>query len=96
MKVALFYADIGLVASTDPGWHQSAFETLTGIFDRVGLQKNIRKTVGMVCNPCWAAGVRADEDYTQRMTGEGWSFKERHREQVICPECGKDLEKGSL
>ena len=37
VKVALFYADNGLVASTDPGWLQLAFDMLMGIFDRVGL-----------------------------------------------------------
>ena len=30
------------------------------------------------------------------MTGEGRIFKERQRERVSCPECGKELEKGSL
>ena len=28
-----------MVASTDPGWLQTAFNTLTGLFDRVGLKK---------------------------------------------------------
>ena len=40
-----------MVASTNPGWLQTAFDTLTGIFDRVGLNKNVQKTVGMVCHP---------------------------------------------
>ena len=62
-----------------------AFDMLTGIFDRVGLRTNVRKTVGMVWRPCRAAGVRADEAYTRRMTGEGRSFKERQREKVLCP-----------
>ena len=69
VKVDFFYADKGLVDSTDPGWLQSAFDTLTGIFDRVGLRTNVLKTVGMVCRPCRAAGVRANEAYTQSMKG---------------------------
>ena len=28
--------------------------------------------------------------------GEGRSFKEQQKEWVLCPECGKDLAKGSL
>ena len=95
-KVAFFYADGRMVASTDPGWLQSAFDTLTGLFDQVGLPKNVCKTVGMVCRPCRVAGVQADEAYTRRMTGEWRIFKERQREWVICPEYGKELEKGSL
>ena len=40
--------------------------------------------------------VRADETYNRKMIGEGRSFKEQQQERVICSECGKELEKGSL
>ena len=40
--------------------------------------------------------MREDKAYTRRMKGEGRIFKERQREWVLCPECGKDLSKGSL
>ena len=33
-KAAFFYADDGVVTSTDPGWLQSAFDLMTGLFDR--------------------------------------------------------------
>ena len=46
-KAAFFYEDGGLVASTYPGWLQSAFDKLMRLFDQVGLGKNIRKTVGV-------------------------------------------------
>ena len=85
VKAELFYTDDGMVASTDPGWIQSEFYALTGIFDWVRLRTNFRKTVGMVCRPCWESGVRADEAYTRHMTGEGRSSKEWQREQVLCP-----------
>ena len=62
----------------------------------MGMRTNIHKTVGMVFRPCRAAGVRAEKAYTQRMMGEESIFKEKHLERVICPECGKDLDKGSL
>ena len=55
-QAALFYSDNGMVASSDPGWLHGAFNTLVGLFDRVGLWTNVRKTVGMVCHPCQAAG----------------------------------------
>ena len=74
-----------MVESTDPGWFQSAFEMLIGLFDWVGIQKNVRKTAGMMFSPCRASGVRVDEAYTCRMTGEERSFKEQHQEQVLCP-----------
>ena len=55
-QAALFYSDGGMVASLDPGWLQGAFNTLVGLFERVGLQTNVGKTDGMVCHPCQAAG----------------------------------------
>ena len=69
VEATFFYAVDGMVASTYPGWLQSSFDMLTGIFDLVGLRTNIRKTVGMVCKPCRASRVRVDEDCTWRMTG---------------------------
>ena len=52
----LFYADDGMVALSQPRWLQGAFDTLVSLFDRVGLQKNAGKTVGMVYRPCQTAG----------------------------------------
>ena len=40
VKSAFFYVKDGVVASTDPGWLQLAFDLLTGLFDQVGLRKN--------------------------------------------------------
>ena len=98
VKAELFYADYGMVASTDLGWLQSAFDTLTGLFDRAGIQKNIRKTVGIVYRACRVAGVWEEEAYTRRMKGEDRSFEEQEqeRERVLFQECGKELAKGSL
>ena len=53
--------DERLVASTDPGWIQSAFDTLTGIFNRVGMRTHVCKTVGMVCRILRADGVQVDK-----------------------------------
>ena len=36
-QAALFYADDGMVASSDPAWIQGAFNALVDLFDRVGL-----------------------------------------------------------
>ena len=55
-QAALFYADNGMVALSDPCWIQGAFNTLVGLFYRVDLRKCFGKTVVMVCHPCQAAG----------------------------------------
>ena len=85
-----------MVASTDPGWIQSSFDTLTGLFEQVGLRTNVRNTVGMVCRPFRVDWVREYKAYTWKMTVDGRIFKDSQRERELCPKCGKELEKGSL
>ena len=85
-----------MVYSTDPVWLQTAFDTLTVLFDWVGLKNNVRKTVGLVCHPCQAVRIRSDEAYTRKMTGLGRYYKKRQREWVRCHKCGKDLARGPL
>ena len=75
MKAEFFYADNGVVASTDLGWIQSTFDFLTGRLDRVGLRTIVRKTAGVVFQPCRLAGVQSDESYTRSMTGEGGALR---------------------
>ena len=55
-QASLFYTDDGMVASSDPHWLHWSFTTLVGLFDRVVLNTNTRKTVSMTCRPCTAAG----------------------------------------
>ena len=79
-QAALFYADNGMVVSSEPAWLQGAFTPPVGIFERVGLMTNVGKTVRMVCHPCQAgAGNRTEEAYGRRITGEGRSYAERQR-----------------
>ena len=85
-----------MVASSDPGWLQGAFNTLVGLFNRVGLQNNVGKTVGMVCRTCQAAGTQLEAAYERRMTGEELSYQERQRFRVQCLECGEEMLMGLL
>ena len=55
-RATFFYADDGLIASTEPVWLQGELKTLTVFFDRVGLQKTSGNTVDMLCRPCRSAG----------------------------------------
>ena len=50
--VAHFYADNGLVASTQPERLQRKFNLLTGLFNRVVLRMNMMKTFSMACHTC--------------------------------------------
>ena len=85
-----------MVASSDPRWIQGEFSTLVGLLDRVGLRTNVRKTVGMVCHPCQAAGTQLEASYGRRMMGEGPSYQERQKGRVHRRECGDEMATGSL
>ena len=77
---AVFYADDGMVGASEPAWLQGAFSALVAIFDRVGLQTNVDKTVSMACHPCRAGtGNRTMEGYRRRITGDGNSFRKRQQ-----------------
>ena len=77
-QLAVFYTNDEMVVSSEPAWLQGAFSALVAIFDRVGLQTKVDRTVRMACQPCWAGnGNRTAEGYRRRMTGDGNSFRER-------------------
>ena len=88
-QAALFYADDGMVALSDPRWLQWVFTTLVGLFDRVGLKTNTGKTVSMTCRPCPAVVNRSEAAYSHTMTGEGLTYLERNWGRVECRDCGK-------
>ena len=68
-QAALFYVEDGMVASPYTRWIQGAFDNLVRLFDRVGLRKKFRKTVGMVFCPCQAEVNQSEAAYGIRITG---------------------------
>ena len=95
-QATLFYADDVMVLSSDPRWLQWAFTTLVGLFDPVGLQTNVGKTVSMTYRPCPAAGNQSEVAYGRKMMREGLTYLERKRERVECGDCRKGMVAGSL
>ena len=79
-QVALFYADDSMVVLSKSACLQGASTALVGLFDRVGLRKNVGKTVSMVCHPFQeGAGNRTEEAYGRKLMREGRSYAERQR-----------------
>ena len=93
-QAALFYADDGMVALSNPRWIQWSFTTLVGLFDREGLKMNMGKTVSMICRSCPVVGNRLEAAYGHTMTGEGLTYLERKTEWVECRDFGKELAAG--
>ena len=72
---SLFWADNGMVASSDPRWIYGEFSTLVGLFNGVGLRNNVREKVGMVCHSCQTAGTQSEAAYGLWTIGEGPSYR---------------------
>ena len=95
-KATLFYVFDSLLRPTNTVWLQCLFDTMISLFKWVGLQKNIEKTVTMVCQPGTIAGRQSTTSYGRRMNGKGYSHQLKQRCRVICTECGADLAASSL
>ena len=91
MKVTTLFRSLGKRSGL-----QWAFNALVGLFERMGLRKNVVKTVSMVCRQCQAAGNQSEAAYGRKMTGEELTYRERQKERVECGECGKEMAVGLL
>ena len=91
-----FYADYGMVVSTDPFWLQVSFDSLTKLFDKVGIRTNVDKKAEMLCHPFCAVGTHLEAAYKRHMKGEGLACQSRQRLRVQCLYCGMDLAVGLL
>ena len=92
--LACFCADDGLVLSRDPAVLQRAFDALTGLFDRVGLRTNTKKTEVMIMFPGEIRTCLSADAYRARMDAEfreGWKGGE-----ADCDICGATLKEVSL
>ena len=60
-RATFSYSDEGMVASTDSVWLHGAFDTLTRLFDKVGLQTNSGNTVGILRRPYSVVRTQLEE-----------------------------------
>ena len=71
-----FYADDDILASNRATRLQWSFETLTKIFNQMGLCKNVAKTMIITCQTCRALGIHSVEACRLQVTGEGYTYQE--------------------
>ena len=93
---AYFYADDKLITSMRATHIQRNFDTLTELFEHVGIRTNVSKTASMACKPYRALGGHSTEAYGLRITERGGSFRYRLLQRVLCPDCDVDLAACSL
>ena len=84
------------MVSPDLVWLQEYFDTLTGLFNSLGLRNNSRKMVGMIYHPCRAPGNHPEAAYKRQMNGEGLTYLTINRLRVKLPDCGAGLVAWSL
>ena len=70
----LFYVDSGILTSSHLTRLEEVLDILTVLFDRVGLQTNMEKMVGMVWQLYRTAGSQYEEAHTWRVTGKGLKY----------------------
>ena len=78
------YANYDLLSSPITDRLQADLDFLAGLFYWGGLQTNLNKTVGMVCQPCNIFGRHLDMTYMRQITRVGSSFWEWQHEIVRC------------
>ena len=89
-----FYADDGLLASTQAHRLQRAFYVLTYLFDQVGICTNVTKMQIVVCQPCCMIGFHSTEACVFRINVEVLTYWGRLLLHVRCPKCDTDLVAG--
>ena len=80
-----------MVASLELIWLQGDFITLLGLFDGVGLNTNVGKTVGIFYRLHQVEGTKPEAAYGRRMKGLGTSYQERQRGQVQCTKYREEI-----
>ena len=65
----MFYAHDKQIAGHRLIWVQTALTAMVIMFERVGLQKNIRNTKSKVCTTGFIWGQQVVEAYRKRATG---------------------------
>ena len=91
-----FYGDDGLVPSIQSEWLQWVFDILMGMFDQVGLKKNVGNTVGVAYHNCHIIVRHSKKSYGQCITREGPTYLACQRQCVWFQEFTAYLASGSL
>jgi hypothetical protein len=81
---AQFYVDDGLLSGEKPQEVQRAMDIFTNIFARVGLKMNATKMKAMTMVGSKVYASISKIAYTQRITGEGHTHRERNIQKVEC------------
>ena len=77
----VFYAEDSRITGRNTIWVQNTLIVIVHIFERLDLQKNLRKTNMMVRTPGFILGQKCEAVYKKRALGEG---EFQGKEEEIC------------
>ena len=94
--LGIFYMDDGVVVSQDPECIQGALNFLIGLLHRYTLVLNFVRSKSMTCHPGTLRSRVSEEAVGQHCTGRGDKYRERLRRRILFPDCGVELNAGSM
>jgi len=91
-----FYADDGELWDHNPAQLQMALASMEGLFIRMGLKINGRKTKALTTLPTIATTMISTPAYKRRMDGVGDTYRARKQQRTICPICQTAMQMRSI
>jgi hypothetical protein len=93
---AIFYVDDAYLAARDPDFLQVALNSLVSLFERIGLETNVKKMQAMICTPRQISTQLSTDSYRCRH-----GYRTQMREQwdarkVECRRCQVTMNASSL
>ena len=88
---AVFYADDGRIAGSDPHRVQRGLDLFVTLFEKVGLHMNASKTKSMVTAGARPYHMISEEAYKRKMTGVGEEYRARKARKVNCSICNASI-----
>ncbi len=93
---AIFYVDDAYLTTRDPNFLQVASNSLVSLFERVGLETNVKKTQAMICTPSQISNQLSTNSYRHRH-GYGTPTREQWDARTVeCRQCQATMYASSL
>ncbi len=94
---AIFYVDDVYLATRDPNFLQVALNSLVSLFERVGLETNVKKMKTMICPPDQIPTQLSTDSYYCRRHGYGTHTREQWGTRMVeCRQCQITMNASSL
>jgi hypothetical protein len=94
---AIFYVDDVYLAARDPDFLQVALNSLVSLFERVGLETNVKKMKTMICTLGQITTQLSTDSYYHRRHGYGTHTREQWGARTVeCRQCQATMNANSL